>query len=192
MKRKILTALFLIYIASLILLGGYLGFENDRLKNVIVEQNEFIKQVTGKDSVFINQTNKYQDSLSQYTEKISFHLKGKPVTSDQFIDAYRKLEDERDSLKDVYDYARKAYGFDIKVTKKETKNTITTTLGPKGKTRADSADITYYFFKDRIKFKKGSWYADLTSKEDVEEVQKEIDEMNRKLKAALDSAKKTN
>lgn len=190
MKRKIISVVFLTYIVSIVLVGGYLFYENTVLQDVITEQNEFIKQVTGKDSVFIDQSNKYQDSLSKYTEKISFHLKGKPVTSEQFTDAYYKLDDERDSLKMLYDYAKRTYGFNVKLSKKHSKGSTTTTLSSPLNTRADSADITYYFFKHRIKLKNGSWTADQTSKEDVEKINRHLDEINRKLKAALDSAKK--
>jgi len=185
MKQKI-AGLVLVFLLIIILVGSaYLLYDNERLNEIIVTQNNFIKDVTGKDSVFINQSKKYRDSLDNFTKKFTYYLDGKVVNSEQFFAAYKLLQTQKDSITYMYDHAKKLYGFDI-----ESRHINDSTIVTRRRrfTRADSADITYYFFKDRIrKDKRNTWSADQTSAADIKEVNKKLEELAKKAKLVIDS-----
>lgn len=183
MKNKVVDIILFIGFICLAGVAAYSIYNTSKLETVIENQNNFIKEVTGKESEFVAESQKYRDSIVSYTKEITYLLNGKTLTSDQFVDAYDRLRSEKDSINTLYNQAKKFYGFEIIM---EDKNDSTTLIYSKGNTRADSADIAYRFFKDRIKRnQKGLWTADLTSKEDLNKLNKQI---KSNLKKMLDTS----
>ena len=185
-KRKIGDLIFIIIYICLASGMAYTYYLYENTKDIVVEQNAFIKQITGKDSVFLDESKKYQDSLHKITEKFYWYIDGKEVGADQFLQAYKKLERERDSIKAMYNHAQGIYGFRVKYKRWKKGDTTYTNTSTIGTTRADSAALTYYFFKDRIKKDKdGSWTAYLDSEEFTDKLnhlKKTLDSLNLKLK----------
>jgi hypothetical protein len=195
MKQKIADYLLIFLILCLTAMFGYSLYQNSKLENVIENQNTFIMEVTGKQSKFDKESKEYRDSLTSYSKEISFRLNGNKLTSDQFVKAYDKLADERDSIIDAnrtlklkYDLAQDIYGFKIKVT--ETKTKVFYSAVPY--TKADSAETALWFFKDRLKITKKGWTADITGPKEVAELEKSIRKVGETSKKIVDSAAKNN
>ncbi|MNL43111.1 hypothetical protein D3C87_1656080 [compost metagenome] len=140
--------------------------------------------MTGKESEFLKESKKYRDSLVSYTSETTFLTGGKELTSDQFVKAFDKIRQERDSLQSLYDYAKGIYGFEVRV---KITSDSTQTLYRKGDSKADSAEIALLYFHDRIKLRNNVWtvYPDgipkLTNKKNTQPKKKEAP-------AALDSS----
>jgi len=153
MKNKIFDFLQLVLTIISIGIAGYFLYENEKLNTLVGNQNTFIKDVTGKESEFLKDSKKYRDSIVSYQNETTYLTEGKELTSKQFIERFDKMRVERDSLKSLYDYAKKVYRFDV--TLKSTKDSIT--LSTSGKSRADSARIALKYFKHRIKRHNLDW-----------------------------------
>jgi len=177
MKEKITAILLLFLFSTLIGVLMYSFYDNSRLNNVIEDQNEFIKEVTGKESDFAKESKKYRDSLTSYTNEIKYLLDGKTITSNQFINAYEKLSKRNDSLnteldnlKFIHSYVKKLYGFDVKVMK--TDSTISISALPY--TRADSAKVALDNFHDRLKRIKNGWEVNITGPREIKKANDQI------------------
>lgn len=192
MKEKVLGILVLFLFIALSGVLSYALYDNSRLNNVIDNQNAFIKEVTGKESEFDKESKKYRDSLTSYTNKISYLLEGKTISSSEFVKAYDRLRDKSDSLqrelddlKFIYRFAKSSYGFDVKLYRTDSTLKVSTV----SYTKADSAQTALQFFHDRLKRTKTGWTIDTTGPKDLEDVRKKIKELNKKSKAIVDSAK---
>jgi hypothetical protein len=135
----------------------------------------------------------HRDSLTSYSKEITYLLNGKEINSSQFVKAYDRLADERDSLKEVisdlkfkYNLAKESYGFEIEVVQRKAKVSYSTVPY----TKADSASMALLFFKDRLKRTKKGWSVDTTGPKDIEEIKRELKKVSKEAKAIVDSAEK--
>ena len=162
--KFLLDVLGFIMVISLVILSAYLYSANEELKSIVSEQNEYLKSSTVKDSLRNEKSENLQDSLKSYSNAILEALGKGNIDPDLFLNSFKKVEGERDSLKLIYDYAKKAYGFEMvfeKLTKNYKDSTITSsTYWSKENTPADSARMLLPYFRDRLRYdsKSKSWY----------------------------------
>ncbi|MFN0254524.1 reticulon family protein [Pedobacter ureilyticus] len=188
--------LLMIYLALVFGLG-YMFILNEQLSTKLDRQSSVLREFNVSENSIKNDTERLRNDLNRISKSFKYIVDGKELSGDKLIAYIEKIEKERDSIKNVYDYAKGSYGFKIKVDIVKSGNTTTTTTSTVSGTRADSAKVTYYFFKDRIFKKKGYWYADGTSKKDLEKIEKVINEelmpqAREILKKHGDTSKKNN
>lgn len=161
-KKRIATILevfFLILFFGLVILCGFLYEGNQDLKQIIIDQNEYLKQANEQDSVFNIRSKNLRDSLNSYTDAISAALGKGSIDADLFLDSYKKLEQERDSIKGMYDLAKEIYGFEMiykktVVNKGDNTSTVRTTISAADHTPADSARLLLPFFRNKLEYNK--------------------------------------
>jgi hypothetical protein len=171
-KLLIIVTLFVAFVS--IGFNIYLiGLSND-LGDTIKEKNNIIKNGLKSNQ---NEISKLSDTVRTITEKISYELGGRKLTTDDMIKMYNYISSEKDKYKLLYDIAKEKYGFRELIEKKGNQ----TTYSFKDFTRADSSLVTYDLFKNRIYFKNGNWYGDVTSKKDLEKYDKDIANKIREL-----------
>ena len=188
MKKKLTTALVITMFLIFSCLGLYSFYENYRLEDIVRKQNELIQKATGNDSEYLNETETYTDSIKNYTERISFIINGKRVSSDQFAKLFDKVTSERDSIKYAlenekfkFNYAKKYHGFDVFTYEKGDIMYVSSNFS-----RADSAALTYKYFNKRIKrgSEKDTWDIDVFGSD---EDKKKLQEIGKKAREIIQS-----
>lgn len=192
MKNKVLNTLEIIGFLILLVAVGYMFYNNERLKEIINRQDELIMEAGRKDGEFMKKAENYKDSIKVFTDKISFIVNGKTISSSQFVLLYDRLRDKKDSInnelnktKRIYDYAKTTYGFDVLYT--ETDSTYSTSIVPY--TKADSAQVALEYFHSRLKRTKAGWSINTTGIEDLKKIINDIKKIPKTIKPAIDSNK---
>jgi len=161
--------------------AGYIAFQNSRLQNIIAQQDQLIKKANHDNGSYLDRARNYKDSVKTITERISFLMGNKKMTSDQFIQLYNTTSEQRDSLaallsdeRFLFNYAKDQYGFNVFLYKNND-----TTIASSKLSRADSAKIAFKYFKGRLKRTNNGW--------EINTFGNEADQ--RKIKTLYDKAK---
>lgn len=193
-KIKNIVAFLLSITFVSLLFSGYLLYSNQQKIEIIKTQEHLLKKNSNNDKKYMDSARKITDSIKHIASQITYTINGKSYSSDEFIDKYLQMSHEKDRYMTMYEMAKKEYGFIINSS--INKNDIIYTWGPFS--RADSAQLTYKLFKNRIKRNsKDEWIYDGTTKKDIEaidkQLKKEVIPLTRDiLKGSTDTSKKTN
>ena len=176
-------AIITILVLALVCTSGFMIYLIDTvnyLQNTIKQKDVIINKglVSNKAKV-----ESLTDTVKSFTEKYDFIISGKKLNSTQFVDLFSKVESEMEDYKYKYELAQKIYGFEIVKTIQGTK----ALYSAKDYTKADSAQLTLKWFRNRIKLKDGVWHIDNTGKEDLEKYDKAV---AAKLRSMLDTTSK--
>lgn len=184
MRNRVVDVVFTILLIALTAFAVYIYYANERLNAIIAKQNTLIKKTTGKDSAFIDEANDLKDSIKTYTEKITYIMGDKEISSSQFIELYNRLESKNDSLenelwelREKFKFAESRYKFKVVAERKGTTFNLDTRVST-----ADSARVALMFIGDRLKTNnKNKWYL---------EPDPQLKEIGKKAKDILESAAK--
>ncbi len=180
-RIKKVIAILIATVVTLVALIFYMFYLNNDQFDKIKRQDQLIRKMSKDDKEYLDTAKKISDSIRNIVSQFDYIIDGKKYTSDQFVKKYFDLSRERDKFKTLFELGKKEYGFNLYAI--ERKDGITYKFGEFSK--ADSAEITYILFKDRIRKTPKGWVYDGTSQKDIEDI-------NNKLRNITKDAQKLN
>ena len=172
LNRKIVKIVLNISLIIIIFLFGffgvYVGIINDDLLDEIGRKEALIENMNLRDSLNKVSTSTTESVITKYTTGCELKIDGKIITMDELLNSLNQSEQkyydlqnkmidlENDSLfryRTLLEHAQNKYGFNLSFEKSKNGLNLKSVFS-----KADSAALTYQYFKDRIsKDSSGYW-----------------------------------
>lgn len=164
MKSKAILLLTVLVALFSIAACIYLYTVNQKLQDQIDTQNKLMEKFKDIESRINKGENDLLDELNKYMDGESFTVDGKTVSIDEFLKFHNNLRDSLRLKNDFYDYSQENYGVSLK---RIELSDSTYKIVSEPKTKADSSEVLYKYFKDRLSYSKGTWTINTSNYESV-------------------------
>lgn len=156
------------------------------------EQTEIIKKYDEIDKRLKSGENDLLNVLETFLNDEAYTVKGKTVSTGDFLMYHNKMLDSLDQYKRKYEFAQELYGINFEIVMNA--DSTVSTLSRVGDSRADSASILYLTFKDRLSIKNGKWITTIPAdyKDEYESLLVKYENLRKDNRKVLEQIKKFN
>lgn len=137
-------------------LNVFLFYSLEKVQKQFNEQGEIIKKYDEIDKRLKGGESDLLNTLEKFLNDEAYEVKGKTVSTGDFLLYHNRILDSLDMFHRFYRYANRNYGVNLKLTFNidSTESSVTSV----GDTRADSANILIHYYSDKLSKKGNYWY----------------------------------
>lgn len=154
MSNKIKYIFVSILFAILLLSNYFLISSYNKVQEQFDKQTSIVNKLIYSDSTVKTGQHNLLYILNKYMEGDDFVIDGKKVPASEFLSHHDVVLDSLKLYRAYYKFSQKHYG--VRVRDRKVNDSITV-FESNPFTRADSSDALYYFYKNRLSLKNGSW-----------------------------------
>lgn len=194
MRNNVYLLLCLVVLAASIGLNIFLFYSYNRVQSQFEDQTEIIKKYDEIDRRLRGGENDLLTTLEKFLNDEAYTVKGKTVSTGDFLLYHNRSLDSLQLYKDFYEYCQDNYGVNLRKIK-PTDSTYRIVSDPP--TKADTASLLVPYYKKFVYKEKGTWWTITTDYEALynETLQqlRDLEKENIKnLKSAVDGLQKAN